>query len=216
MRTVVEDAINEAMRRDPKRKRQWVILVDANKQQLKTIEAVLEQHGLHDVTMILDWVHVLEYLWQAARALHQEGDTTIETWVQERALKILAGKASDVAGGIMRSAFHKGLRGGRRKAVKETRDYLVKHTDMLRYDQYLEQGFPIATGVIEGACRHLVKDRMDITGARWLLERAEAVLKIRALHCSGDFDEYMDFHKVQELSRNHLSRFQQSPLLAAA
>jgi hypothetical protein len=216
MRTVVEDAINEALRRDPKRKRQWVILVDANKQQLKTIEAVLEQHGLRDVTMILDWVHVLEYLWQAARALHQEGDTTIETWVQERALRILAGKASDVAAGIMRSAFHKGLRGSQRKAVKECRDYLIKHKKLLRYDQYLEQGFPIATGVIEGACRHLVKDRMDITGARWLLERAEAVLKIRALRSSGDFDEYMEFHKAQELRRNHLSRFQQSPLLAAA
>ncbi len=69
-------------------------------------------------------------------------------------------------------------------------DYLLKYRPYLRYDQYLEQGYPIATGVIEGACRHLVNDRMDITGARWRLDRAEAVLRIRALRVSGDFDEY--------------------------
>lgn len=216
MRTVIEDAIQEALRRDPKQKRQWVILVDGHKQQLKTIQDCLEQYGLRDVVLILDWVHVLEYLWQAGHALHGEGNEKVEAWVQERALKILAGKCSDVAAGIKRSATLKNLRGSRLKAVKDCRNYLIKHKDMLTYNQYLAQGFPIATGVIEGACRHLVKDRMDITGARWGLERAEAVLKLRALRSSGDFDEYMEFHKAQELKRNHLSRYRLSPLPAAA
>jgi hypothetical protein len=72
----------------------------------------------------------------------------------------------------------------------------------------LAKGYPIATGVIEGNCRHLICDRMDITGARWRLDRAEAVLQIRALSASGDFEDYWVFHKLQELRRNHISKFQ--------
>ncbi|MDQ3773025.1 MAG: hypothetical protein M3461_00835, partial [Pseudomonadota bacterium] len=77
---------------------------------------------------------------------------------------------------------------------------------MLRYDRYLAEGFPIATGVIEGACRHLVNDRMDITGARWGLRSTEAVLQLRSLHSSGDTEAYWAFHKTQEQERNHPSR----------
>jgi hypothetical protein len=73
----------------------------------------------------------------------------------------------------------------------------------LQYDQALAQGLPIATGVIEGACRHLVKDRMDITGARWGLKRAEAILKLRSLKISGDLPAYMEFHFNQEAKRNY-------------
>ena len=93
---------------------------------------------------------------------------------------------------------------------------MLKYRPYLRYDQYLQQGYPIATGVIEGACRHLVKDRMDITGARWRFERAEAVLRIRALRASGDFDEYWNFHKGQEFKRNHTDKFQDPERLLAA
>jgi hypothetical protein len=80
---------------------------------------------------------------------------------------------------------------------------LLKYGDYLRYDQYLAKGCPIATGVIEGACRHLVKDRMEKTGARWSLEGAEAVLKLRSLYASGDLDEYWAFHLQQEYKRNY-------------
>ena len=77
----------------------------------------------------------------------------------------------------------------------------------MRYDQYLAQGMPIATGVIEGACRHLVKDRMDITGARWGLKGAEAVLRLRSLSSSGDLADYFAFHRDQEAQRNHLQHY---------
>jgi hypothetical protein len=76
---------------------------------------------------------------------------------------------------------------------------------MLDYDQYLSEGLPIATGVIEGACRHLIKDRMDRTGARWRLKRAEAVLRIRSLRSSGDVEAYRAFHHTREHQRNHRS-----------
>ena len=91
-----------------------------------------------------------------------------------------------------------------RAGIDDCADYLLKYRRYLRYDQYLAAGMPIATGVIEGACRHLIKDRMDITGACWGLEGAEAVLKLRSLRSSGDLDVYWTFHERAELRRNHL------------
>ncbi|MCI0558457.1 MAG: hypothetical protein MN733_08175 [Nitrososphaera sp.] len=92
----------------------------------------------------------------------------------------------------------------------------MKYADLLRYDKYLAQGPPIATGVIEGACRSLVKDRMDITGARWGLARAEAVLKLQALESSGDFEEYFEFYKEKSLQNVHVSLYQPTPDQKAA
>jgi hypothetical protein len=85
--------------------------------------------------------------------------------------------------------------------------YLLTHAPYLKYNHYLSQGYPIATGVIEGACRHLVKDRMEVTGARWSLTGAEAVLRLRALRSSHDFDEYWNFHEKKEYERNHRSLY---------
>lgn len=77
----------------------------------------------------------------------------------------------------------------------------------MKYDKYLKHGYPIATGVIEGACRYLIKDRLDITGARWSVSGAEAILKLRSLRASGDFDDYWAFHEKKELERNHLKKY---------
>jgi hypothetical protein len=110
------------------------------------------------------------------------------------------------------SATKKKLNGAERKAVDKCADYLLKYQYYLAYDQCLEQGMPIATGVIEGACRSLVKDRMDITGARWGLEGGDGVLQLRALRNSGDLDEYLDFHNNRELHRNHLRLFDDDEL----
>ena len=85
--------------------------------------------------------------------------------------------------------------------------YLRKYAQYLQYDRYLAAGYPIATGVVEGACRHLVRDRMELTGARWRLAGAEAVLKLRALRASGDFDAYWDFHEAREYERNHARQY---------
>ena len=90
-----------------------------------------------------------------------------------------------------------------RAPLDKCADYLLKYRAYLRYDQYLTAGYPIATGVIEGACRYLVKDRMEVTGARWRLPGAEAVLRLRSLRVSGDFDAYWEFHLEQEQKRHH-------------
>ncbi|MGH7383300.1 MAG: ISKra4 family transposase [Candidatus Methylomirabilales bacterium] len=212
---VTEEVFEEALRRDPNQQRPWVMLVDGQPQQLKHIEVCTTRHAV-EVILILDFIHVLEYLWTAAFCFYAKGSEDAEAWVLERALQILHGKASDVAAGMRRSATLRGLRRPTRKGVDACADYLLKYRHMLRYDEYLAQGLPIATGVIEGACRYLIKDRMDITGARWGLERAEAILKLRSLRSSGDFDLYWEFHKTQELARNHTSRYECLPLQKAA
>jgi hypothetical protein len=118
------------------------------------------------VILILDFIHVLEYLCKAVHAFSVPGTEAAEAWVQQRALEVLKGRSSQVAAGMRRSATLRGLSANKRLAVDDCADYLIRYRDMLRYDEYLAQGPPIATGVIEGACRHLVKDRMGITGAR--------------------------------------------------
>ncbi|MCP4288416.1 MAG: ISKra4 family transposase, partial [Gammaproteobacteria bacterium] len=212
---VTEELFEEAHRRDPEQRRPWVMLVDGHKDQLKHILANIKHFGV-EVILILDFIHVLEYLWKAAYCFHSPGTEQAEAWVAERALRILQGKASTVAGGMRRSATLRGLSDDEREAVDSCANYLLKYQDMLKYDEYLAAGLPIATGVIEGACRHLVNDRMDITGARWGLQRAEAILKLRSLKSSGDSKAYWDFYKDQTLKRNHASKYDSFPLREAA
>lgn len=209
---VSEEVFEEALRRDPHQQRPWVMLVDGQPQQLDQIKKCIAHREVR-VTIILDFIHVLEYLWSAAFCFYAKGSDAAEAWVLERTLSILRGKASDVAGGMRRSATLRGLSRQSREGVDDCADYLLKYRHMLHYDEYLAQGLPIATGVIEGACRHLIKDRLDLTGARWGLESAEAILKLRSLRSSSDFQAYWAFHKARELERNHASHY---PLPKAA
>lgn len=156
--------------------------------------------------IILDVFQVLEYLWKAAHALETEGTGELEQWVLERLLEILRGRASHVAAGMRRSATRRHLPKRERAPVDRCANYLLRYKHYLAYDQYLAAGLPIASGVIEGACRHLVKDRLGLTGARWRLAGAEAVLRLRALRASNDFDEYWRFHEAREYERNHRAR----------
>jgi len=214
---VAKEAFDEAELRNPDRKRKCVLLVDAHVHQLKNVWSQIVERGLEGVvTPILDFIHVLEYLWKAAYCFYAEGSEQAEAWVQEKALLILKGKSSLVAGSIRGKATKLRLSKQDREPADKCASYFLNHWSMMRYDKFLEQGMPIATGVIEGACRHLIKDRLDITGARWSLTGAEAVLKLRSLKSSGDFDEYWNFHKKQERKRNHLSLYKRPKQYLAA
>ena len=203
---VLAAAFSEALRRDPQREKLWAALVDGNETQLSVLLALEREHHL-TITIIVDFIHVAGYVWKAAHAFNPKGSKEAEHWVRERLLEILRGRSSHVAAGMRRSATLKKLSAKDREPIDDCADYLLKYRAFLRYDEYLAAGLPIATGVIEGACRHLVKDRMEISGAVWGLASAEAVLKLRALHASGDFDGYWSFHKDKEFGRNHASRY---------
>ena len=199
--TVIEEVLDEAQRRDPKHRRTWVALVDGNNHQIQRIKAGAKARKVK-ATIVVDFVHVLEYLWNATWCFHAARDPAAEEWVHRQATRVLEGQATKVAGIIRRKATNARLGPVNRKIAEEAATYLTRKAPYLDYPTALEQGWPIATGIVEGACRHIVKDRMDITGARWGLTGAEAVLKLRAIKANGDFDAYWRYHLDQE--RHHV------------
>jgi len=153
--------------------------------------------------------------YKAAWSFFGKGEPASEEWVADQARKILHGKARQVAAGIRRRATAYGYSPAERAGADECARYLENKQGYLGYATALAKGWPIATGIIEGACRHIVKDRMDITGARWGLEGAEAVLKLRALIATGDFDAYWRFHLRREHERIHHAKYRDTYILAA-
>jgi hypothetical protein len=161
-------------------------------------------------------IHVLEYLWKGRLVLLSRGDPHAETWVHDKARAVLAGRATGVAGAIRRTATNRGLDKAARNGADVCSRYLTNKARYLDYPTALANGWPIATSVIEGACRHLVKDRLDLTGARWGLQGAEAVLKLRAIRCNGDWGTYWTYHLAQERRRVHESRYADNIIPRAA
>lgn len=200
---------DEATRRDPDHKRDWVVLVDGDQHQITTIQTEAARRGV-TVTLLIDLIHVLEYLWKVGWCFHPRRDPAIEAWVTTQALTILHGKTNKVIAVIKTLARrHPPKPGGEHeRLIHATLSYLTNKLPYLDYPRALEKNWPISTGVIEGACRHLVQDRMGITGARWGLPGAEAVLALRAIKANGELDTYWAFHLQQEHHRNHLSRYQ--------
>ena len=159
---------------------------------------------------------MLEYLWKAAWCFHQPRDPAMEDWVSAQALDILHGRTATVITRISQLAGDHPPQGSEHaKIIRKTLHYLDAKQPWMDYPRALAAGWPIATGVIEGACRHLVQDRMGITGARWSLPGAQAILWLRALHASGDLDTYWDWHIQQQHQANHLSRYHDTLALAA-
>ena len=203
IRQIIAAMFAEAGRRDPGHARPWVTLVDGNPHQIRRITAEARRRNT-PVTIVIDFIHVLEYLWDAAWCFHPEADPAAEVWVATHARAILAGQASHVAATIRhQAATTAGLSASKRATAGKTARYLDTKQPCLNYPAALTAGWPITTGVIEGACRYLVKDRMDITGARWSLPGAEAILKLRTLISNGDFDTYWAYHLTREHQRNY-------------
>jgi hypothetical protein len=208
---------DHAERRDPGHARTWIALADGNRHQIDVITAEAAARDV-DVTILIDFIHVIEYLWKAAWCFHPPRDPAAEDWVTARGLDILHGRTASVISQIQAAAAADPPRPGSEHAriIRATVGYLTAKQPYLDYPRALAAGWPIATGVIEGACRHLVADRMGITGARWGLPGAQAMLWLRAIAANGDHDTYWTWHITQEHHRNHLSRYQDSDLALAA
>jgi hypothetical protein len=204
---VIEEAFREALRRDPKLRRRWVVPVDGNRDQIRIIKKVAKKHGVN-ITLVLDLIHVIEYLWRAAHSFYEAGSEKAESWVEQWLLALLTGRSGGyVSTAIRRLVALRGLVGKKRKTALAAAKYLRNNSRFMNYERVLAAGLPISTGVIEGACRHLIKDRMDRTGARWSLVGAEPILKLRSVRSSGDFEAYWPFHLACELERNHASHY---------
>jgi hypothetical protein len=197
----IAEMFDEADRRDPERERPCVALIDGDEDQAEQIEAQAVRRG-RAITIVLDLLHVLHYIWLAGAAISRGNAKKTDAWVGRYLYKLLtAAQPLDVIAGIHQAATLAGLTLAEREPVEKCVGYLRSNISYICYPQYLSQGLPIATGVIEGACRHLVQDRLGITGARWGLKSAEAVLRLRALATNGDWDEYWRFHLRKEHDR---------------
>jgi hypothetical protein len=203
---VIAQACEDAERRDPHHTKQWVALVDGHPTQGCLLHAAAAAYGV-TLCIVLDLIHVLHYLWKAARALQPAGAPEAAAWVTTRLEQLLRGRSHHVAAGMRRSATVRHLPEEQRAPVDQCANDLLKYANFLHDDASLAAGLPIATGVIEGACRHLGKDRMEVTGARWSVRGAEAVLRLRSLWVRGDFEAYWRFHLEQEHKRHHTTHY---------
>lgn len=193
---VVSEVVSEVGRRDPDGLKTRVVLVDG--------ERGLAQRagkGVRGGIEVLDLLHATEKLWKCAYAFHKEGSAEAKAWVRRYTLEILRGNVSQVVKGVRSSATKRGLSGAKRATIDSVTGYLYRNRQRMRYDQYLGLGLPIASGSVEGACKNLVKDRMERSGMRWTMETAEAMLRLRATYLSGDFDQYWVFHLRREQER---------------
>jgi hypothetical protein len=200
--TGVGEMFDELDYRDPERARDVVVLLDGDEHQQT---AILDEGRRHErkLTIVLDLIHMVHYLWLAGFALCHKNRAKTDVWMTHHLRMVLSLPVADLLATIQTEADAQGLSARARKPIDKALKYFQRNASFMDYPTFLAQGLPIASGVIEGACRHLVQDRLGITGARWDLPGAEAILRLRALRTSGDWDAYWCFHQRQEALRNY-------------
>jgi hypothetical protein len=147
---------------------------------------------------ILDVLHVTPRLWQAAHVFHPEKSDQAEQFVRHHLLRVLQGKTASVVRRFRALGRAQALSAAKKKTLRTLCAYLSKNRHRMRYDAYLAAGYPIASGAIEGACRHLVKDRMERAGMHWTVVGAQAMLNVRSVYCSDAWDEYQAYRIERE------------------
>ncbi len=186
---------NQYDRRDTDKKKEVVFLMDGQKSLWNKKKQFF---GKHAGTEILDLIHVNGYLWDIAKVLYPNEEKQQLIFMKERVLRILQGKAGRVIGGIRQIATKLKLKKEKVEAVNSACNYLENNKSRMQYDEYLAKGYPIATGVIEGACRHYIKDRMERSGMRWVMPSAQAMLHLRSVFINEDWDDFTAFKIKKE------------------
>ena len=166
-------------------------------------EALQDRIHLHfpTFTLVLDFIHANEKLWIVANALFGETSPHRLPWVENQTLDMLAGRLAQVISELRRLATTPAVTPGQQAVLTKAANYFERNADYMHYDHYLANGWPIASGVIEGACRHLVKDRCELSGMRWTKVGVENLLQLRAVVENGDWAAYQRFHQEQRHQR---------------
>jgi hypothetical protein len=175
----------EVRQRDPQERRTVVAIMDGETK-LRDLQEVQIDRAIG----ILDIWHVTEYFWKLAHCFHPEGSDKAESFVETYLRKLLEGKVRRAIGGIRQMVTKGGLSKHRQEKAEQYLNYFADRCEYMKYDEYLAAGYPIGSGVVEGACRHLVKDRMEQTGMRWRIAGAQAVLSLRAIYINEDWDTF--------------------------
>jgi len=192
----VERLAARALRREGPQITDRVALTDGAEALQDKIRAALP-----DFTLVLDIIHAVEYLWDAANAILGERHPERTAWVRGYLVLLLQGRTDDVLAALTTAADEPTLSATQQKAIAATIRYYRRNAPYMRYGQYLEHGWPIGTGVIESACGHLVKDRMEHAGMRWTKDGAHAILDLRAVRLTDNWDAYWAFHRHRQHQR---------------
>lgn len=191
--TAFTEINRQILQRDPEEKKQRVALMDGE----AALHRKVKQY-LRGFILILDIFHVIQYLWKAVYVLYAEGSVEAQKWVEQHLRMILEGKVGYVIGGLRQSLTKRSLSISKKKVLEGVIGYFEKNQRFMRYDEYLKRGYPIGSGVGEGACRHLVKDHMELAGMRCNQAGAQAMLELRAVYVNGDWDDFWHFRTEQK------------------
>lgn len=186
----------ELSERNPERAKPVVCLMDG--------ESALwdvQREWIPHAVGILDLFHVLERLWHVSYCFHREGTADAAAFVTHRLRQLLEGKVGYVIGGLKILLGQYRLQGQKRRTVRAAIQYFENNREQMRYDEYLAAGYPIGSGVAEGACRHVVKDRMEQTGMRWTLRGAQSMLHLRVIYLNGNWDTFINYRIQREQKR---------------
>jgi hypothetical protein len=188
----------EVVRRNPKADTPTVWLMDGQK---SLWEAAQRDLPSDNTVEILDLLHATPRIWEAAHLFYDRDSDGALDFVYDRVLRILRGEVRSVVSGLRQMGTKRKFRGKKRAKLATICGYLQNNAPRMRYDVYLAAGYPIASGVIEGACRHFVKDRMERSGMRWTIESAQAMLDVRSTYLNGDWDAFMAYRIEKENQR---------------
>ena len=170
-------------------------------------EALQSRIATHftDFSQVLDFIHADEYLWDVANSLLGETNAQRTEWMSHHTLQMLSGQTEQLIADFRHLAQAASTTSAQREQLRKTANYFERNLPYMDYPTYLARGWPIASGVIEGACRHFVKDRCELSGMRWSQDEAENLLRLRAVAENDDWDAYHDFRKRQRHSRLYRS-----------
>lgn len=181
----------ELQARDPQRQCPLVCVMDGDRGLWKQVKTQVP-----DAVPVLDLFHVMTRVWAAVHCFHPEDSKEAEQLATAKLREILKGKVGRVIGGFKQMATKRGLSAQKRKRLSKALAYLKNNLAFMRYDEYLAKGYPIGSGVAEGACKHVVKDRMELTGMRWRVEGAQAMLDLRTVYLNGQWDIFQN-HRIE-------------------
>lgn len=202
-RAVMEE-IFEEIKEEPFDNAPLLCLIDGAKSLLSSLGDAFR--GIGNKVIILDIIHVVEYIWLIAHLKYGEGNDVARHYVYDHLLMILKG---DVSGYIQELCDERktgSWKASQEKVFSKVITYFENHHPYMNYGEYLAQGYPIATGVVESACGHVVSDRMEISGARWGIQGAEAILRLRSVYQSQDWEEYWTFYTAQFRDKDFLQK----------
>lgn len=183
----------QVQQRDPQTEKPMVVIMDGQ----PSLWTALEDYGFNNERIeILDLLHATPRIWEAANILCKKEENKLK-FIRERVTKLLQGDVKGLIKGLKQMGTLRKLSKKKKGELIKLCNYLNKNIDRMQYKDYLEKGYPIASGVIEGACRHYVKDRMERAGMKWTIEGAQAMLDIRSIYLNDQWGEFTQ-HRIKK------------------